>query len=85
MTRSRIYKVTVSAHEKVLLAFYRAMPLQQQRDVEGLLASGWRIPNVAERFRAEGAELEIGLLQVSHIEPFLESSHDIIGVARRAA
>lgn len=81
----RVYQVAVTGHEKVLLAFYRAASLQHQRDVDGLLAAAWRVPEVAERFRHESRMLQVGELTVDHIEPFLEASQDIVGVERRVA
>ena len=81
----RFYKVSVSGHEKMLLALYRSMPNDRRRDVDSVLAAGWRLPEVAERFKAEGDELDVGALNAAHIEPFLEASHDIMGVERRAA
>lgn len=82
---SRCHYVAVTAHEKLLLVFYRALPLDRQRDVAGLLGHWWKLPGVGAQFRHEGQVLGIGTLAASHIEPFLEAAQDVVGVERRAA
>ncbi len=84
-SKSRCHIVTVTAHEKLLLVFYRSLPLERQRDIDGLLGRWWQLPRMDARWRAEGQTLRIGTLNASHIEPFIEASHDVVGVERRAA
>ena len=83
--KSRCHAVTVTSHEKLLLAFYRALPLERQQDIDGLLGRWWTLPGVGQAFSREGLTLAVGTLTASHIEPFMTASIDVVGVQRRAA
>lgn len=81
----RCHPRDLTSHELVVLAFYRSLPLAEQRAIDGLLGRWWRLPTVQERFRIEAPILGVGCLPASSIEVFIEASVDVIGVQRRAA
>lgn len=81
--RSRCHQVKITAHEKLLLVFYRAIPLDQQLDIDGLMGVWWKLPGVDERWRLEGRAVGIGSLSASHIAAFMDATRRVAGVCRR--
>ena len=88
---SRIHPVALSIHEVLVLAFYRALPLEKQLDMDGLLGRWWCDTLVHRRFSEElqqlGAVLELSgaVVMASDVRPFVDASQAVIGVERRAA
>ncbi len=82
--QSRCHTISVTSHEKLLLAFYRSQTLERQRDIDGLLGRWWTLPGVDTQFRHEGRTLSIGTLRASHVAPFMDASIGMVGVERKA-
>ena len=85
MTRGRQYPATLTGHELMLVALYRSIEPDQQRQLTGLIYRWSCETAAARRFRDEGAQLGVEHLDASVLTPFIQAAGEVTGVVKRAA
>ena len=85
MTRARAYSAMLTSHELMLLALYRALTRERQRELAGLVYRSACEATCVVRFRDEAAAVGAEKLEGSVLRPFIEASRDVQGVWRRVA
>ena len=75
--------IDVTAHERLMLAFYRSAPRAQRQDIDGLLFSWWTLPRVHRRFTRESQALRVCTPTAAQIRPFADASVEVLGIQRR--
>lgn len=85
MTRVRCHWAALTSHELMLLALYRSIARDDQREIDGLLYRKASDTHASLRFRDEGHQPGVEHLEASILRPFLDASRDAAAAVKRIA